>query len=157
MKINIGQSLIEVDSDATREAYRKLLHAGPEECGCSYCRNWVAARPQVYGEEISALLESMGIRPGYETEVWEVPWDDGRHYYGGWYPFIGSVLTRHEAPAQLGKLELTVSPGLSYDLPWIQADRAQELHFSAVIDWLLSEPPETEPGPSGGRSLRSRP
>lgn len=157
--MKVGGSEIDVDVDATREAYERLNIPGPEECGCSYCRNWIAARKFVYSTDVVAFLESMGIASGYETEVWEASWDDGRHYYGGWYPFVGLVTVLDEDHEKIGEVDFWVSRGVSYGVPWIGSDKVNEIHFSTVIGWLLDESPKTEPvrlmNQTNNTSLRS--
>jgi hypothetical protein len=143
--VKVGRSVVEVDVGATKKAYARLSTPGPEECGCSYCRNWAATREIVYTAEVKEFLESMGITPGYETEVWEAPSDNDRHYYSGWYPFVGDIMELDEEHERIGQVEFWVSRNLSYSVPWVSGDRVHEVHFSAVVDWIIGEPPETEP------------
>jgi len=146
MRVSVGKSEVDVDVDGTRAAYAKLSVPGPEECGCGYCRNWAAQRETTYPEGAKRLLESMGVKPGYETEVWEVPSRDGRHYYSGWYPFIGSVVAKSDeraeigGRAEMGGMELWVLEGLSYRVPWLPAEGVNEIHFCAIIGWTIEEP-----------------
>ena len=148
MRISIGNNTVDVDVAATKAAYAKFSIPGPEECGCSYCRNWVSQRTKTYPAAVKNLLQRMGIKAGYETEIWEVPSEDNRHYYSGWYPFIGEIIEKSESRETIDGMEVWVSEGLSYNVPWMPVGKTQELHFSVVIDWVLDEPPDAEPDAS---------
>jgi hypothetical protein len=138
MRVSIGKSEVDVDVDGTRAAYAKLSVPRPESCGCGYCRNWAAQRGTTYPEGVKKLLESMGIKPGYETEVWAISWESGRHFYCGWYTFIGSVSAKSDERAEIGGMELWVSEGSR--VPWLPWEGASEIHFSTVIGWTIEEP-----------------
>jgi len=146
MHISIGNTKIDVDVEATRLAYAKMNTSGPEECGCSFCRNWAAQREAAYPASVRELLEAMGIRFGFETEVWDCQWDNHRRYCSGWYPFVGRIIHESEEPTDMDGMEIFAAKGLSYSAPWFPAEDVHEIHFSTVVDWILNEPAEIDPG-----------
>ncbi len=88
------------DVAATAAAYAAIQLPGPEECGCWYCRNWVASRDRLATPEVRELLDRLGVPADGEIEVWEVPADaSGRHLYGGWYMTVGVVEGAPGAPS----------------------------------------------------------
>ena len=144
MRIALGKTEIEVDVKATRLSYIRMTMPGPEECGCSYCRNWAAQRQTAYPSSVRSLFEEMGIRFGYETEVWDAPWDGGRRCCGGWYTFLGDIVTKSEDHVLFDDMELWLSEGVSYNVPWLEPGNGHEIHFYTTVDWVLDEPMEPE-------------
>ena len=86
----------------------------------------------------------MGIKPGYEEEIWEAPGPKGQSLYGGWYPFIGNIIHLDDKHKDIDHMEFWVSGGWAYSLPWISSQNAQELNFSTEIEWILDEPREPD-------------
>jgi hypothetical protein len=78
------------DVEGTREAYSSINVGGGEDCGCNTCLNFVAARDQVYPQEVLELFEQFGIDYRKEIEVYHIcKTETGKHLYGGWLHFIG--------------------------------------------------------------------
>ncbi|MFT3915332.1 MAG: hypothetical protein QM704_14795 [Anaeromyxobacteraceae bacterium] len=87
---------LHVDPVATALAYESIS-PGPEDCGCDECRNFAAQRERIYPREFLELCARLGIPPGKEGEVYGCGGgQDGRHFYGGWFHFVGSVENRAE-------------------------------------------------------------
>ncbi len=83
---------LEVDRQATRDAYAATEIGWAEYCGCVHCKNFLAARSGVYPPEMLALLDRLGIDPVKELEV--VPFqklDAETYFYAGWFQFVGSI------------------------------------------------------------------
>jgi hypothetical protein len=73
-------------------AYAEMERSAPEECGCTPCLNWVAAREETYPDEARHLLDRLGIDFRREAEVYHnARLDTGLHSYGAWYHFVGSI------------------------------------------------------------------
>ena len=80
------------DRAATVDAYRRAADGGSQTCKCAGCRNFVAARLQVFPAPFLALLDSLGIDPVKDGEVYHLArGSTGRHIYGGWYHFVGTL------------------------------------------------------------------
>ncbi len=139
MQMSIGEIVLDVDVEATRHSYATIVTPGPEECGCAYCRNWLVQRESAYPQSVRELLIQMGIRFGFETEVWDVPSADYRRFCSGWYPFIGHIVKKAENQ-KIEDMEVWISEGLSYSVPWLVSNNAHELHFSTIVDWILNGP-----------------
>ena len=99
-EIRIGDQTVLHDREATAAIYEILLHGDPEECGCIFCKNFAVQRNLVYPASFTALLEQLGIDPNKEGEVYEYgPSEDGDHFYGGWFYFVGQWSRRaNETP-----------------------------------------------------------
>ena len=82
-----GRWSLRCDRDATRRAYASMEVGQPESCGCMHCRNFVAAREQVYPPEVRALLVDLGIDFMREAEVYYIGQESQLHLYGGWFSF----------------------------------------------------------------------
>ena len=96
-EMRIGDQTIRSDRDATAAVYRNLEHGFAEKCGCIFCENFAAQRNLVYPASFRTLLEQLGIDPNKEGEAFEYgPVEDGCHLYGGWFYFVGEMVTAGE-------------------------------------------------------------
>jgi hypothetical protein len=147
-----GRWEINCDSDATRNAYGGVSLGAPEACGCHPCLNFVAARTQVYPANVFEVLEKLGISPNREVEIYHMArLPSGRHLYGGWFHFVGSIVSGADAARQVGEciwqpdLELAddnFRVGFSSRLALVRGPFAGlplvQLEFSAKVPWVLA-------------------
>lgn len=88
--------VVRYDAQATADAYEAARPVGPEACGCSYCRNFIAAREQAYPAELKWLAETVGVCPLTESEIWEhgatIPDKPELRLYGGFFHFVGEIV-----------------------------------------------------------------
>ncbi len=138
------------DAAATRAAYARVPVGGADSCSCDPCRNWVLSRARLVPGEMRALLGRLGIPLDRDAEVYHnARLESGLHSYGGWYHFVGRVLTgeREGSPHVLfGPFAVFFhsSPAL---LPEAFAGHSVvQLEFRAEIPWL-SEIPEAAEDP----------
>ncbi len=150
--IRFGRWEIECDPEATRKAYALVLRSGPEECGCAPCRNFMAARAQVYPAEVLALFEKLGVSPDREVEIYHMArLTPGQHFYGGWFHFVGSILSGADAWKQvaenlwqpdLEKLNENFSLGFSSRVALVRPPFAGvplvQLEFTAKVPRVLA-------------------
>src|SRR5260370_28782889 len=129
-----------------------------EDCGCVGCRNLVAQRDVVYTAPFRELLNQLGIDPNKEGEaVADGPLKNGLHHYGGWFFFVGEVVTAGE-----GVLYASESPIFNCcftrggPCPKEFGDGPKlAIYFEAHFKWILDEswdsdrriPPATSPAP----------
>lgn len=147
-RLTLGTWQLRHDPQASRRLYEAIAQGYPERCSCLHCRNYVAARDRVYGGRVGELLETLGIIPAREAEVyWQGPSGPGRHAYGGWFHFAGAI----EQPA-----DPFTTPDLGLDtfarfwfsssgplLPEpFQGVETVSLEFEAVVPWVLPDAPE---------------
>lgn len=130
--VDIGGYVLEFDPVATAAAHASLVAPGPEECGCWYCRNWIAGGRDLVPKQVRALLQRFGVPLNGETEVWEVPGDRQDHWYGGWYTIVGELrVMPHESAREfdVDGWVLRFSPGASYAVAAFGDHPVFELHF----------------------------
>jgi hypothetical protein len=142
------------DPEATRKAYAVISMGGTEECGCEPCLNFVAARIQAYSPDVLSLFEKLGISANREADASHFArLESGRHFYVGWFQFVGSILSGAEAARQvaentwrpdLEKIGEHFSLGFSSKLalvrkPFIKFPLVQ-LEFTAEVPWVLTTP-----------------
>lgn len=88
-----------------REATLKALDGftgDPELCGCEDCRNFITAEP--YPEEVLSLFQTLGIHPYRASEFYrEMRIAPGLHLYGGWFHFVGSIVSGKDAKQPLSE------------------------------------------------------
>lgn len=150
--VRFGRWEINSDAESTRKAYDSVSIGGPEECGCGPCLNFAAARTEIYPADVLALFEKLGITPNREVEIYHMArLSSGRHLYGGWFHFVGSILSGADAAKQVAEniwqpdLEGTsenFSLGFSSRLELVRKPFAGlslvQLEFTAKVPWVLS-------------------
>jgi hypothetical protein len=80
------------DRQATVDGYARQVAGGSDTCTCIWCRNFRLVRDQVYSAAFLAFLDSVGIDPKKDAEIYhngEI--EPGKHHYGGWFHFVGSL------------------------------------------------------------------
>jgi hypothetical protein len=152
---------IECDAPVTRDLLSRLQSGAPEKCGCTPCLNFAAAREQVYPVDVIRLFDSLGIALDREAEVYHTHRvAPGRHHYGGWFHFVGRIVSGSDAARQIGTTQ--AGPVWGFDLEKVGVDfelgfthrigllekpfegqPVVQLEFQATVPWLL---PEEEPG-----------
>jgi hypothetical protein len=132
-----------VDRNATVVAYSRAPRGGSEDCSCSGCRNFVAARDRIYPPEFLALLDSLGIDRRKDGEVYQMTRRaPGCHDYGGWFHFVGMLENTEDFPGVamsdhfMARLRTNSAPELAAlrGLPLVEL----EFH-STNVPWVLSE------------------
>lgn len=155
--LRFGRWEISADAESTRKAYASVLLGGPEKCGCEPCLNFAAARNQIYPADVLALFARLGISSSREVEIYYMGrLAPDRHLYGGWFHFVGSILSGADAAKQVAenlwqpeferisehfkmgfssRVELAREPFAG--LPLVQ------LEFTAEVPWVLAAPEPT--------------
>jgi|ERR1700680_60719 len=151
--LSIGRWQAICDLEATHAAYSNWDKWGKNSCRCIHCKNFFAAIDQAYPTSFVTLLESLGIRPGQETEVYHnARMDYGLHNYGGWFYFVGTLLAGADGWTQVDDTLRTPAfeqitdhfkYGLSSKPNWIpppfENQRIVTVEFNTEIPWILSE------------------
>jgi hypothetical protein len=153
MTVRFGRWSLRPDRDKTREAYAQLPSGSAEKCGCNICKNYAAAREEVFDGEARRVLDLLGIDYRREAEVLhQHRIAEGRHAYSGRFHFIGAIESGRDAAAPRGNglfaLELEpanerVSFGFTartQQLPSVFAGEGQvvQVEFEAIAPWLLA-------------------
>lgn len=147
-KLNtFGNWEFESDREATVAAYARVAHGGSASCPCNGCRNFAAARSSVYPRAFIIFLESLGIDPAKDGEVHHnAQLGPGRHDYGGWFHFVGTLKKTGDFPV--------VAVSESFDV-WLVSNHSPclesleglplvEVAFHATaVPWVLNEPEAT--------------
>jgi hypothetical protein len=149
---------LECDPVFTRDIFGRLSTGAPEACACVHCRNFAAARNQVYPADVKRLFEVLGISMDREAEVYHTHRiAPGRHHYGGWFHFVGMIVRGSDAAKQIGTTSAwsfdldKISPGFRMGftrrIGLLEAPfRGQpivQLEFDAEVPWVLAEPEPT--------------
>lgn len=84
---------LEVDVEATLQAYAETPVGGSDECTCTCCQDFKVIRDRVYPDEFLALLKQLGIDYTKDVEVAHITMEEkGKCFYMGWFDFIGVIL-----------------------------------------------------------------
>jgi hypothetical protein len=138
-RLHIEGYKIEFDRDLTSQCYQKLCSPGPEGCGCTNCRNWIAARPDIITTKIQTFLAQFGIPPNGEIEITE--WSPGQtlaHGYCGWYFIAGRILTNPNTAAfteefKICKFRYHFSKWMSFSVPAFDNEEVFQLNFTTEV------------------------
>ena len=144
---------LEVDAVETGRAHAARESGGPEECGCLHCRNLAAARDLAYPRQFVELLGRLGIPENRESEVYHCgEIEPGLHFYGGWFHFVGRMVTGPEShtggptggPVELTDLSERFSVGFTRQIALVPSSFPSgsigQIEFAAKVPWVLSEP-----------------
>ena len=144
---------LEADPVETAQAHAARESGSPESCGCAHCRNLAAARHLAYPRQFVELLGRLGIPDNRESEVYHCgEIEPGLHFYGGWFHFVGRMVTGPESytggptggPVELMDLSERFSVGFTQQTALIPslfpAGSIGQVEFSAKVPWVLSEP-----------------
>lgn len=102
--IEYGRWRISCDAHSTAQAYAAVSIGGAEECGCDPCLNFAAQKCDLYPPEVLALFGELGIDRDREVEVYHMArMGSGRHLYGGWFHFVGSIVSGADAAKQIAE------------------------------------------------------
>jgi hypothetical protein len=138
---------IEYDRSATIAAHVRSPATGPETCGCDPCRNWAATRDRLLPPDFRELLDRLGIPFDREAEVYHnCRLDAGLHSYGGWYHFVGRILSGEQAGSPhvaFGPLSVYFHSRPALLPEAFARELVVQLEMVAEVPWL-SEVPEGE-------------
>jgi hypothetical protein len=144
-EMRIGDQTIRCDHDATAAMYGSLENGYAEQCGCLFCKNFAAQRNLAYPASFRAVLDRLGIDPSKEGEAFEYgPVAGGCHLYGGWFYFVGEMVTA-------GEYNCDAPDSHHFDYffskshPNAEAFRGGPvlaIEFTTHVKWVLPEPPQ---------------
>ena len=150
--VRFGRWTVRCDVGKTRAAYA-LTTGCAEQCGCTICKNFVAARDSVYPAEVKRLFEELGIDIQRESEVVHSHRiARGRHSYSGWFYLFGTIESGRDARVPRGDLfalELEAagddfSLGFSPRAPSVRAAAPfdsgpiVQIDFAVIAPWVLA-------------------
>ena len=102
--VRVGRWTLESDAEATRKAYAAIPTGSAEECGCTPCLNFAAQRAEVYPAGVLELFAELGISNNREAEISHMArLETGKHFYSGWFHFVGSIVSGADAAKQIAK------------------------------------------------------
>lgn len=88
----IGRWRLRIDREATERYYQGIGQGFAELCGCDYCRNFIAAREQLYPLEVRQWLVELGIHYCREAEAYHIgELKPGLNRYAGWFYAVGEI------------------------------------------------------------------
>jgi hypothetical protein len=141
---SFGQWEYTVDRKATILAYSRTERGGADTCNCADCRNFRVARAVSFPAEFLALLDKLGIDPRKDAEVYHnARLAPGRHYYAGWYHFVGTLDQAGDfPPVDLGGgFSVWMCRASAPTLRSLDGMQVVQVEFQAeAVPWLLDEP-----------------
>jgi hypothetical protein len=140
---SLGKWQYTCDREATAAAYRLAEGGYTQLCTCNGCRNFVAVRFEAFPQSFIALLESLGIDPVKDGEVYHTcRMSPGKHLYGGWYHFVGALNETGDFPMvqYSDDFDVSLCRKSAPSLPALQEMELVQLEFVArAVPWGLNE------------------
>jgi hypothetical protein len=141
-EMTINDQTFRYDPEATAAINARLRTGRTENCGCVGCRNLLAQRDEVYPSAFRELLQRLGIDPNKEAEaVADGPLDNGLHHYGGWFFFVGEIVTVGDSISVVSE-----SPYFGYSITGggpcpreFREGPRLSVGFEADFNWILNE------------------
>ena len=143
-----------MDPSLSRQAHAQLRASGATECGCDGCLNFEAYRDELLRSPLGNLLRSLGIEPAWEVEIYQFGQTaPGEHAYGGFYHFVGELLSGGPAwvgsdksfrTAEFERLAPNIEVGVHTDCSLVREPfrglPLVQLEVSLRLPWVISLP-----------------
>jgi hypothetical protein len=155
--IKFGRWSVISDVESTKAAYATIAKGAPETCGCDPCKNFAAQRSEVYPASVVELFERLGVATNREAEIYHLArLESGKHLYGGWFHFVGSILDGRDAKRQVAenvwqpdlepmsdRFSLGFTSTIELAPESFAGFQLVQLEFSTQLPWALdaTEPP----------------
>jgi hypothetical protein len=150
LEVKFRDWVLNCDPDETRLAYNAMKEY---TCGCASCKNFVVIRERAYPKDALALFDQLGIDHRKEAEVYSSH-IKGTISYGGFFHFLGSILSGRDAYRQRAETAWTVelepinenfSIGFTKQVALIpkpfEGKTVTQLDFWASnLPWVVSDP-----------------
>jgi hypothetical protein len=139
-RIQFRRWVLEYDAVATSAAYAAARPIGPEQCGCLYCLNFIAARDNAYPSELRDLANTVGVIPLTETETYNGPLemhDPTLRLAGGFFHFVGRIV--HDPG--VADEDIYFLPERSLLAESFGDQPVVQVEFSFAVPWVVEESP----------------
>jgi hypothetical protein len=115
MQLQVAHWQVECDREATLRCYESLPVG--TDCTCDQCRNFNAAARRTFPPEFMALASSLGVDPTKPAELCHWTREpSGLYLTGGWFHFVGRILSGGDAIQRQGESShinlVPLSPGV---------------------------------------------
>ncbi len=140
MQIKFAGYLLDIDVERTKATYAQIKQGGSQQCVCIYCRNFLAAIPTAFPQEILKFFEQSGIDIYKDAETYEYgEVSPGTLHYGGEYYLWGRVI---KEPSYEIKLSNEFLIAFILPSPLVQkefdSDGALCFNFTGHLPWVLT-------------------
>lgn len=106
MRIELGDYILEVNVEATREYYKNERYIS-EGCQCDGCKNYEIAAGRV-ASEIKDFFSELGIDIKKPAEVYVNYLESDIAYYGGFYHICGIIIKGESPWGSVSKTEKSI-------------------------------------------------
>ena len=151
IETEFGRWTLRLGVDSTRRAYSSIDVGSPECCGCDPCLNFAANRDANFPSAVRDFLTAAGISTDREAEIYHnCRLDSGLHSYGGWFHFVGEILSGGDAYVAIDERSGThdlhdfgsnalagVSTKTALVSPAFDGHRILQLEFAVEIPWVI--------------------
>lgn len=150
MLVNIAEAEIDVDPEATKACYSELPVG--VSCNCAPCRNFITLKETAFPQTALQLFQRIGVDHRKPKEVYHnAKLANGLHSYGGWFHFVGKIISDVAAPHVPGKMQTMEYQSVGQNFRLYCTNRVAlvsksfggrpvvQLEFFADLPWVLKE------------------
>ena len=140
-----------VDTECTKETYKKVALRGSESCTCVDCKNFVNNLESIYPKEVKELFYRLGIDYRKDCETWKMcKEENGLHRYSGWFHFKGMFKGKsciektgeNTSSLNLTSITESFSIGFCYDNALTHFEEKENLvqvEFEVKVPWTIDK------------------
>lgn len=137
-ELKLGDQAVVYDRELTVAAYEKIAEGGATRCGCDACRNFAAQRDRIYPDQVLQVFHQLGIDPNKEGEAYEIgPDPAGLRNYGGWFYFVGRLVSPGECLVELENFTYFVGTSFPKPPEAFASHPVLAVEFSTKLPWTL--------------------
>jgi hypothetical protein len=144
----IGRWEIDCDPLQTAACYAKDVEWTP--CECTDCRNFYAVSNLAFTKEFRDFANSLGIDISKPAEIWHYRSSDESCNTNGWFHFVGTLRSEHDAWVSPNTSQLDSEPAFGLkDIGFttkiallpdsFEGYPIVQLEFETVVPWVLEE------------------
>lgn len=133
--------VLDCDVEATRAGYQTISQGGAESCNCAGCRNFLAQRDAAYPPEVLNLFNELGVNYKRDAEIYHTArLEPDVHLYGGWFHFVGNIVTQPTGPTTLNNFTIDFIPNNALAIKAFENQPLVQIEITVKLPWVLSEP-----------------
>ncbi len=141
MKLELGNYVLEVDSERTKNTYLEIQKGGAEICGCSYCQNYIATFLKSFPDEVLHFFSYAGVDPHKDAEIFEQgEVSPGLRSYGGEYYLWGSIISESKKEQVLNKgFQFVFKQPSPLAQDQFRNEKSLCFYFITELPWVLDD------------------
>ncbi len=149
--------ILDIDVEATRQAYKIISEGNADKCACDGCKNFALQKEHVYPPIVREFFNRAGIDYLSEIESARIcKLTSGKHSYLGWFFCFGRIVSDTHSKQKTTKRKhctnetqyvrvtddfiISIRPQSSYKIDAFQGPSVLEIDYYVDIPWVAQTP-----------------